>query len=235
MRNHRRVAITLLFVSVLACSADPSAPTRPGTGGTAEDDPDDDKGQTSEPAKTTDAGSRLMDAGPSRMVDAGSVRTPNDGGKGTVPVSDGAKSDSGVDASTPTTSIPESAFEACTKALKAPCAYDVKETSCASLTTQKVPLTAGGSWGGNEIKGGPYGAYVEWNEGAAFKNPTSFAEGTCDVLAASFGEPEATTKDILDLRGQDLALYTVFRPACTKEGEKYPVITWGNGTCGQTG
>lgn len=43
------------------------------------------------------------------------------------------------------------------------------------------------------------------------------------------------TQDVLNLRGQDLKLYTIFRPACMKEGEKYPVITWGNGTCGQSG
>jgi hypothetical protein len=179
-----------------------------------------------------------MDAGPSRMLDAGLVRT-NDGGNVAADASSGTSvvaRDGGADAATTTGSEgADDAFQACTKTLKSPCAYDDKETKCAGLITPTVPLTAGGNWGGTELKGGPYGAYVEWNEGAAFKNPTSLAEGTCDILAQSFGEPANTTKDILDLRGQDLALYTVFRPACMKDNETYPVITWGNGTCGQSG
>jgi Chlorophyllase enzyme len=129
----------------------------------------------------------------------------------------------------------DKAFETCTKELKPLCGYDESETACAALTTPVIPLTNGMNWGGTELKQGPYGSYVEWNEGAAFKNPTSFLEATCPLAAAAFGEPESVTADVLDLRGQDLALYTVFRPACMKEGEKYPVITWGNGTCGQSG
>jgi hypothetical protein len=76
---------------------------------------------------------------------------------------------------------------------------------------------------------------VEWNEGAAFANPTSLLEASCSFAAAAFGEPQSVTDDVLNLRGQDLALYTVFRPACMKDDETYPVITWGNGTCGQSG
>jgi pimeloyl-ACP methyl ester carboxylesterase len=235
MSISRHGAIVLLFVSILGCASDPAAPKSPGTGGAGSDDSDDEKGQSSSPAKGTDAGPRGIDAGPARQIDAGQGRT-SDGNKDAA-----VKTDAStpivvdVDASTAPVVGTESAFQACTKTLKAPCAYDDKETSCASLLTPVIPLTAGGTFGGTELKGGPYGAYVEWNEGAAFKNPTSLAEGTCDILAGSFGEPAATTADILNLRGQDLALYTVFRPACTKEGEKYPVITWGNGTCGQSG
>lgn len=117
----------------------------------------------------------------------------------------------------------------------APCAYDETETACASLLTPAIPLTSGETWGDLELQGGPYGAYVEWNAGMDFANPVNIAEGTCNVLAGVFGEPESVTADILDLRGQELSLYTVFRPACMKDGETYPVITWGNGTCGQSG
>ncbi|MET0286810.1 MAG: hypothetical protein ABW352_20175 [Polyangiales bacterium] len=127
------------------------------------------------------------------------------------------------------------AFAMCVAKLKKPCKYDEKETACASLTTPEIPLTSGAKWGNTEIPGGPYGAIVDWNQGMAFENPESLLEGTCDVLAGTFGEPAQVTADILDLRGADLGLYTVFRPACMHDGEKFPVITWGNGTCGQTG
>ena len=126
-------------------------------------------------------------------------------------------------------------FEQCVAALKPMCKYDEKETACAALTTASIPLTNGMTWGNLEIKGGPYGAFVAWNQGKAFANPVSASESSCEFIAATFGEPPSVTADVLDLRGSDLSLYTVFRPACMKEGEKYPVITWGNGTCGQSG
>jgi pimeloyl-ACP methyl ester carboxylesterase len=127
------------------------------------------------------------------------------------------------------------AFETCVASLKAKCSYEDKETACSSLMTPSIPLTAGGAWGNLEIKSGPYGGYVEWNEGMAFANPINPSEDSCAILAGSFAEPQSVTDDVLDLRGGDLSLYTVFRPACMKDGEKYPVITWGNGTCGQSG
>jgi hypothetical protein len=125
-------------------------------------------------------------------------------------------------------------FEKCQASLKA-CSYDESETACSSLNTAVIPLSDGSTYGDVELKGGPYGAYVEWNEGQAFANPVSLLESTCSIAAAVFMEPASVTADVLDLRGQELGLYTVFRPACMKEGETYPVITWGNGTCGQSG
>ena len=119
--------------------------------------------------------------------------------------------------------------------LKPVCKYDEKETPCAALSTASIPLSNGMTWGNLEIKGGPYGAFVEWNQGKEFANPVSASESSCEFIAATFGEPASVTADTLDLRGAELSLYTVFRPACMKEGEKYPVITWGNGTCGQSG
>jgi hypothetical protein len=126
-------------------------------------------------------------------------------------------------------------FEQCVAELKPVCNYEEKATACASLKTPSIPLTSGESWGGTELEAGPYGGFVAWNQGKDFANPVSVAESTCSFIAGSFGEPQAVTDDILNLRGQDLGLYTIFRPACMKEGETYPVITWGNGTCGQSG
>jgi pimeloyl-ACP methyl ester carboxylesterase len=126
-------------------------------------------------------------------------------------------------------------FSECVAALKPSCTYEEKGTACASLRTPKVPLSNGESWGDVELKAGPYGGFVAWNQGKDFANPIAAGESTCNLLAGAFGEPNSVTQDILNLRGQDLSLYTIFRPACMKDGEKYPVITWGNGTCGQSG
>jgi hypothetical protein len=129
----------------------------------------------------------------------------------------------------------DGSFEACVQALKPSCAYEEKGTPCASLRTPSIPLTSGESWGDMALKSGPYGGFVAWNQGEDFRNPVNVAESTCSFLAGAFAEPQSVTDDILNLRGQDLGLYTIFRPACMKDGEKYPVITWGNGTCGQSG
>ena len=126
-------------------------------------------------------------------------------------------------------------FEECVAALKPACRYDEKATSCSSLMTPSIPLSNGEAWGNQELQAGPYGGFVAWNQGKSFANPVGFGESTCELVAAAFGEPAEVTQDILNLRGQDLGLYTIFRPACMKDGEKYPVITWGNGTCGQSG
>jgi hypothetical protein len=162
------------------------------------------------------------------------------GGAGTGAVSgaagvSGAPAAAGSGATAGTSSEPGGPFEMCTASLKGQCAYADKETACSGIMTAMIPLTNGQTWGNTEIKLGPYGGYVEWNQGQMFANPVNAAEDTCAFIASTFGEPQSTTDDILNLRGGDLSLYTIFRPACMKDGEKYPVITWGNGTCGQSG
>jgi hypothetical protein len=84
---------------------------------------------------------------------------------------------------------------------------------------------------------GRYGALVEGNTGAAFAVTPNSADtaASCQSIASSFGEDPNLTSGVLDLRGADLSLYTVFRPANWVDGEKYPVITWGNGTCAYPG
>jgi hypothetical protein len=89
--------------------------------------------------------------------------------------------------------------------------------------------------GGKEIALGPYGAMMDTNVGAGFENTVSPSDNyeDCKSFAASFGQDPAQTEALLDLKGGDLKLYTVYRPATWKAGEKYPIITWGNGTCAQ--
>jgi hypothetical protein len=57
--------------------------------------------------------------------------------------------------------------------------------------------------------------------------------GTCALFAGIFGEPADETMRLLDTQDLDFALYTIYRPVNWAEGEKFPLITWGNGTCAQ--
>ncbi|HEX6241900.1 MAG TPA: hypothetical protein VFZ61_13420 [Polyangiales bacterium] len=181
-------------------------------------------------------GGGAADSGSDGGMDAGSATDGGDAAPGSDAGSDASATDaSATDAGDSAVGNDGGGFEGCVQRLKSKCSYVEKETACASQMTAKIPLSDGGVIGDLELKGGPYGAYVEWNEGARFATADNFLELTCDLVASSFGEPASVTQDVLDLRGQDLKLYTVFRPACMRDGETYPVITWGNGTCGQTG
>ena len=134
-------------------------------------------------------------------------------------------------------------FEECIAAVQPSCTVSQMdtaaklETPCASLTMIPVPLTDGGTYGPMTIKEGPYGGKIEWNQGAGtpFVNPVNSAEPVClPTGVETFKEPAAVNAEILNTRGIDYSLYTIFRPACMKDGETYPVITWANGTCGLT-
>ena len=134
-------------------------------------------------------------------------------------------------------------FQACLASVQKTCTVaeqdtaEKLETACASVTLIPVPLTDGTSYGPVTIDGGPYAAKIEWNEGAGteFVNPVNVAEPLCPTVGVqTFNEPASVNAELLNLRGLDYSLYTIFRPACMKEGEKYPVITWANGTCGFT-
>ena len=50
------------------------------------------------------------------------------------------------------------------------------------------------------------------------------------MLPGEMGVDEELTNYPADM---DRQLYTMFRPATLEEGVKYPVISWGNGTCAQ--
>jgi hypothetical protein len=94
-----------------------------------------------------------------------------------------------------------------------------------------------------EIQLGPYGAQMDVNVGKGFENVIQSGDmlpanaGTCQAFASFFGEDPKLTAQLLQTSQNgitiDFALYTVYRPANWKAGEKVPVITWGNGTCAQ--
>jgi hypothetical protein len=53
----------------------------------------------------------------------------------------------------------------------------------------------------------------------------------CSAFVGTFNVSREETERILDTEDLDFALHSVYRPAVFKEGETYPLITWGNGTC----
>jgi hypothetical protein len=83
---------------------------------------------------------------------------------------------------------------------------------------------------------GPFEVLVEENVGVGFENPINANDrpgaGFCALFAASFGGDPAETAEFVALPPDlDIALYTLFRPAQLADGQKYPVLSWGNGTC----
>lgn len=134
-------------------------------------------------------------------------------------------------------------FQACVASLQTTCVVsdmntaDKMGTPCASLTMIPIPLTDGTNYGPMTIPGGPYGGKTEWNQGAGteFVNPINDSEKICIPTGIeSFQQPASVNAEIENTRSIDYSLYTIFRPACMKKGETYPVITWANGTCGIT-
>jgi hypothetical protein len=88
-----------------------------------------------------------------------------------------------------------------------------------------------------ELELGPYGAVMDRNVGKGFEYTVASGDAdnnaSCKSFADSFGENPKNTEALLDTGDLSFTLYTVYRPAVPREGEKYPLITWGNGTCAQ--
>ncbi len=133
-------------------------------------------------------------------------------------------------------------FDSCYAQVKPTCiakemnTAELMEVPCKALQVLPVPLTDGTMYGPATLISGPYGGKTEWNEGAGteFVNPVNGSEPICvPVGIETFKEPASLNAEIENLRDVDWSLYTIFRPACFKSGEKYPVITWANGTCGE--
>jgi pimeloyl-ACP methyl ester carboxylesterase len=78
---------------------------------------------------------------------------------------------------------------------------------------------------------GPYGVRSKYNVGEGFDTGGTDDSAFCTVFIASFGADPVGSADLMDTHDLDFALFTVFYPGVMPEGEKFPVITWGNGTC----
>jgi len=81
---------------------------------------------------------------------------------------------------------------------------------------------------------GPLEVVVEKNVGEKFRNTNLTDDAArCASLVSGLGGDADGGDWAIYPTDMDRQLYTLFRPAELKEGEKYPVITWGNGTCSQ--
>ena len=97
---------------------------------------------------------------------------------------------------------------------------------------QKGPCAAGETIYGVKQDFGPYGVRSVYNVGEAFNTgngPGDFS--ICSVFIDSFGADPKGSADLKMTHDLNFGLFSVFYPGCMPEGEKFPVITWGNGTC----
>jgi len=191
---------------------------------------------------TADAGSVKADAGGGA---AGANGSTNAGASGVAADAGEVAADAGEVAAdavggTSDTSSGDD-FDTCYVALTKEVDFSTLDTedkishlSGSSIKFIPIPLADGSTYGPLTIQGGPYGAAVDWNagEGTEFATEVNIAEATCAIVQATFGEPVSVMEMLQADRGMDYSAYTIYRPACFKKGEKYPVITWANGTCG---
>ena len=97
---------------------------------------------------------------------------------------------------------------------------------------QSGPCSSGVTTYGVKQEFGPYGVRSKYNVGKGFETGGTDDSVYCNtVFIPSFGADPVGSKDLMDTHDLDYALFTVFYPGCMPEGEKFPVITWGNGTC----
>jgi hypothetical protein len=98
--------------------------------------------------------------------------------------------------------------------------------------SQAGPCSDGETTYGVKQQFGPYGVRSKYNVGQAFNTgngPGDFS--ICSVFIDSFGADPKGSADLKNTHDLDFGLYTVFYPGCMPEGQKFPLITWGNGTC----
>jgi hypothetical protein len=85
----------------------------------------------------------------------------------------------------------------------------------------------GGPYGAPEMELGPYGASLDFNVGKEFAYPIASGDddndATCSALSG--GQTSQVQQSV------DYTLFSVYRPGQFKDGEKLPLIVWGDGTC----
>lgn len=163
---------------------------------------------------TEDAGSRANAGGTSK--DAGSRGNPDgDARDGGSPAHDdgGAAESGAVDGGGP--SGPPAEFKRGCK--------DLDPGPCASF----VP---GGPYGAKEIELGPYGASMDYNTGKDFAYPVASGDADNDFTCGLLSNGQ-TSMMPTGPQKVDYGAYSVYRPGRYNEGEKLPIIVWGNGTC----
>lgn len=85
---------------------------------------------------------------------------------------------------------------------------------------------------------GPYQVVEQDNVGMGFENPiASDDQGTggwfCEVFIGLFDPSQVETYAPVPA-SYNMALYTLYRPEPAAPGQKFPVLSWANGTCAHT-
>jgi hypothetical protein len=98
---------------------------------------------------------------------------------------------------------------------------------------QAGPCSSGETLYGVKIPFGPYGASSEYNvgSGAGGTDFNGAFPGGCGLFIDGFGADPVGSADLKDVHDLDFDKFTVFYPGAMPDGEKFPLITWGNGTC----
>jgi hypothetical protein len=78
---------------------------------------------------------------------------------------------------------------------------------------------------------GPYGVRSKYNVGEGFDTGGTDDSALCVAFIAAFAADPEGSAELQNTHDLDWGLHSVFYPGVMPEGEKFPVITWGNGTC----
>jgi hypothetical protein len=84
---------------------------------------------------------------------------------------------------------------------------------------------------------GPYEVVRDQPVGEGFEYPIASSDtgdgvAGCMSFAQSFGGDAQQALDFIKIPADlKMNMYSLYRPAKLEEGKKYPIITWGNGTC----
>jgi len=231
---HRNCVMCLTGLWLSACStggaATPSGTAQPGNTaepGTTMSTPPADGGSAGRPASTATA--------PTTPTTTMTAATAGAASPSSSAAAGASSSAAGASAAAGTTGVDAAGAAAAGSggaAGSAPTGPGLKEKceggaleACSSFVTSN----------GVDIAFGPYGAIMEPNVGAGFENAIASGDAddnaTCNGFTSLFGADPDQTAKLLDTGTLDFALHTLYRPATLVEGETYPIITWGNGTC----
>ena len=234
MRSARARSVTLYLGCLLAlagCGDDSdSTTTDDDAGATADDDDigDDDV--------TADDDSDADDDAPSGQIDAGRSDA------GAQPRLDAGRDAGRSDASSVRVDASASVGDAgdlpdspdATVAVDAGGVVDAS-TIDGGLDGGSAPSDAAVNDGTNYDEPGPNAVVQENNVGRGFENDVPDDTGWCAFVVPLLSDSESTPEEQRQFiewpAGMERGLYTVFRPEVLEEGKKYPVVTWGNGTC----
>ena len=212
------LACALWFFTGCGAESSParSPSTSEGANGDDSDSPEDKDDDEDEPAAgALDAGAR-RDAGRAAVaVDAGARRDAGPGAVDAGGASDpNGAADSGAGDSGGASGPPADFKRGC---------KDLDPGPCASF----IP---GGPYGAKEIELGPYGASLDYNTGKDFKYPVASGDADNDFTCGTISGGQ-TSMMPKGPQAVDYSAYSVYRPGKYNEGEKLPIIVWGNGTC----